>query len=66
MELPMNNIDSYVQLLQIATALGSGLVAVIKGYAQRDLTPEEYAELQVKWDSLVDRTARNAGLPPSH
>lgn len=52
-------IEDYLVLLQIA----ADLVTKVRGLARANLTAAEYAELQVKWDALEDRTGRNAGLP---
>lgn len=65
MVMDTEKLQRYINLLTIAGQIGQGLANIIRGYAQRDLSPEEYDALQGQWDALVDRTARNAGLPPT-
>ena len=60
----MDQVQRYLELIQLAQGIGAGLVTIIKGYAHRDLTPADYDVLQAKWDALEQRTAKNAGLIP--
>ncbi len=58
----MDNVQAYIQLLDIAVGIGGDLVAIIKGHAESNLTPEQYAQLQEAWDEDVARAKKNAGL----
>lgn len=58
----MDQGQQYLFLLQYAAALGLNIWDAVSHHAKGRLTPEQYAELQTKWDALVVRTAANAGL----
>ncbi len=57
-----DKLDAFSKLVDLAYKVGPALVNLIKGYAARDLTDAEYAEVQTRWDALEQRTAHNAGL----
>ena len=57
-----DRLATFSALIDLAYKIGAPLVNLIKGYAARDLTDAEFAQLQLEWDALADRTARNAGL----
>ena len=58
----MNKVDQYVILLQTAVQISEQLVSLIKGYAAKDLSPAEYAALEVAWSADIAESAKNAGL----
>ena len=63
----MGNVQGYIAAIAAVQALGEGVEAIveaIKGHAQASLTPEEFAALEAAWQSDVEESARNAGIPP--
>ena len=58
----MDKVQKYLEIMQIAQGMSAGLLAIIRGAAQQELTDAQFATLQDKWDALVVRTAKNAGL----
>lgn len=58
----MNDVEKYIQLLTVASTLGLDVLDLIKNHAQAHLTPQEYAELQGRFDEDAARAKRNAGL----
>lgn len=62
----MNRIGQYLALLQQALAIGTEAYELVKDaiapLAQKDLTPQEYAELEDRWHVDALRAAANAGV----
>ena len=58
----MGKVDQYIILLQTAVGLGDALVSMIKAFAAKDLSAQEFAALEVAWQADIAESARNAGL----
>lgn len=58
----MSDIDKYIVLLQVATKLSEELADIIRTFAIKQLTPEDFDKLEAAWTADIARSARNAEL----
>ena len=59
----MDQVTQYIMLIQMASGLGHSLVDIIHAHATTNLTSTDLQRLEDNWDTLVQRTASNAGVP---
>jgi hypothetical protein len=59
-------IAAYIALLQQALTISEGVYTIVRDaiapFAQTDLTPQQYAELEDRWHVDAIRAAANAGI----
>lgn len=58
----MTDITPYITLLQVAYQISEELVSIIKNYAAKELSPQEYAALEAAWAADIVESAHNAGF----
>jgi hypothetical protein len=57
-------LQMYLALFSAAYQLGDQIYQGVKGVAQSNLAPTDYAALVAAWTLDVNESAKNAGIPP--
>lgn len=58
-------LQAWLALLSTAMLISESVVNGVKRMAKKELTKEENQAVLAQWQANVDRSAANAGLPPS-